>query len=79
VTVAGRVEIDAALEARLEGLECAGDGMVGKLAASFLRPKFAALEGRSFALGQMVAGLALREITLQGGDALRLHAKFGEA
>jgi hypothetical protein len=77
VTISGVVELDDHLSARLRDLHCEGDGMIGKMAAGVLRPQFEKLEQRRFPLGQAVAGLALTDVTLTGGDELRIHARFG--
>jgi hypothetical protein len=53
--------------------------MIGKMAANALRPQFQKLEERSIPLGQAVVGLKLRDVRLQGGDQLHLHATFGAA
>lgn len=79
VTVSGSVDVDAQLNARLRNLHCEGDGMIGKMAAGVLRPQFEQLEARSFPLGQAVAGLTLRDVTLSGGEELKIHAVFGAA
>ncbi len=75
LTLAGRIEITDALEARLCALTCSGDGMIANLAAGALRPKLASLEGRSFALRAFIP--ALKELTLDTTNGLRLSAKFG--
>ena len=79
VTISGCLEIDDQLNARLRDLHCEGDGMIGKMAAGALRSQFEKLENRSIPLGQAVAGLSLRDVRLQGGDQLRVHAVFGAA
>ena len=79
VTISGCLEIDDQLNVRLRGLHCEGDGMIGKMAAGALRPQFEKLENRSIPLGRAVAGLSLRDVRLEGGDHLRVHATFGAA
>jgi hypothetical protein len=79
VTISGCLEIDDQLNARLRDLHCEGDGMIGKMAAGALRSQFQKLENRSIPLGQAVAGLSLRDVRLEGGEQLRVHAVFGAA
>jgi hypothetical protein len=79
VTISGCLEIDDRLNARLRDLHCEGDGMIGKMAAGALRSQFQKLENRSIPLGQVVGGMSLREVRLEGGDQLRVHAIFGVA
>jgi hypothetical protein len=76
VTISGLVELDEQLNARLRDLHCEGDGMVGKMAAGALRPQFEKLQQRVIPLGQAVAGFAVTDVTLTGGDALRIRASF---
>lgn len=79
VTVSGCVEVDAQLNARLRDLHCEGDGMVGKMAVSALRPKLQRLEEQTIPLGQAIAGLSLRDVTLTGGEEIRVQGTFGAA
>lgn len=78
-TVTGRVEISTSLEARVRDLACHGDGMLGNLAAGFLRPRFAEIEARMFPLGRALGGVAVRDVEISGGDRLRIRATFGSA
>ena len=76
VTALGRVEISDKLEASISGLSCSGDGMVGNLAASFLRKEIPKYEGRSISLaGAFGGGLRLRDVSLRcEQDSLRVRA-----
>jgi len=75
VKVRGRVELDDQLNARCTGLVAEGEGMLGSMVESALRPRLAQFEGRTFALGAFVAGgLRLRDVSVRVDDALRLHA-----
>ena len=47
VTVTGTAEVDDQLNLRLSDLQSSGDGMLGNMAGSFLRPRFAELEKRT--------------------------------
>jgi hypothetical protein len=78
VTLSGDVDLDEQLNAQLSHLRFSGDGMVANLAGGFIRPHFAALEGRNFPLVTFVLGeIRLRDVQLEAGDALRLTARFG--
>lgn len=73
--ITGRVEVTEAMEVRLSGLQCAGDGMIANLAAGALRPKLAELEGRAYALRALVPNL--RNLALDASDGLRIRAELG--
>lgn len=75
VTATGRVEITEALTLVISGLACSGDGMMGNLAATFLRKEIPKYEGRSVSLAGAFGGLRLREVTLKCEDeVLRVRA-----
>lgn len=76
VTALGRVEITDQLDVIIAGLSCSGDGMVGNLAASFLRKEIPKYEGRSISLaGAFGGGLRLRDVSLRcDNDSLRVKA-----
>jgi hypothetical protein len=75
LVITGRIDINESMEVRVSGLSCAGDGMIGNLAAGALRPKLAAMEGRTLALRNFVPNL--RSVSLGAKDGLQLHADFG--
>ena len=77
VTVSGKLTVDDHLDARLTALDCEGDGMIGKMAAGALRDQFQKLESKVIPLGRALSGVALRDLTLSGGDSLRIHGIFG--
>ncbi len=76
VTANGRVEITDALEAVVSGLSCKGDGMMGSLAASFLKKEIPRFEGRSISLGGAFGGgLRLKDVSLHcESNSLRVGA-----
>ncbi len=76
LTITGRVEIDDALDVRVVNLDCVGEGIIGSMAAGAIRPKLAAVEGRSFSLKAFVP--SLHNITLDAADGLRIRAEFGQ-
>ncbi len=75
LTLSGRIEITEKLEARLCALSCAGDGMIANLAVGALRPKLAAIDGKTLALPTLVP--SLHTLTLDTKDGLQLRALFG--
>jgi hypothetical protein len=79
VVVSGVVELDDHLNAQLRDLQCDSEGMVGKMAASALRPQFEKVQGKVIPLGRAVAGLALSDVTISGGDELRIRGEFRSA
>lgn len=75
VKATGRVEITDALAVVVSGLSCGGEGMMGNLAASFLRKEIPKYEGRSVSLAGAVGGLRLRDVSLRcEPDVLRVRA-----
>jgi hypothetical protein len=77
VRVSGDAEIDDQLQARLSHLTCTGDGMIGSLASGFIRPYLEKAQQRPVPLMALSLGtVKLRDITVEGGDALTLHARF---
>jgi hypothetical protein len=79
VVVSGIMEIDEQLTARLRDLQCEGEGMVGKMAAGALRPQFEKVQDRAIPLGRAIAGLALSDVSVSGGEELRIRASFRSA
>jgi hypothetical protein len=79
VRISGRAEIDEQLNARLIGLECAGDGTLGTLACGFIAPHLQRFDGRAFSLlGLPLGEVKLRDIRIASGDQLRITAEFGQ-
>ncbi len=80
VRINGSVAIDARLNARLSGLECAGDGTLGTLACGFIAPQLARFNGRELSLMALPLGeVKLREVRIAAGRELRVTAQFGRA
>ena len=76
VTATGRVVIDDAMRVTVSGLTCAGEGMMGNLAATMLRKEIPKYEGRSFSLGGVLpGGVQLKSIALRcEPEAIAIHA-----
>ncbi len=80
VRINGRLEIDEQLNARLSGLQCAGDGKLGSLACGFLSPHLQRFNNRAFPLAALpLGGIKLRDVRIAAGADLRVTAQFGEA
>lgn len=80
VTARGRVEVSDALAIGVSGLSCSGEGMVGNLAASFLRKEIPKYEGRSVSLAGTFGGVRLKDVTLRcEPDVLRVRASAAPA
>ena len=78
VEVTGQLEIDEQLNLRVRELATTGHGVIATLATGFLRPRFAEIEKRSIPLAAYpFAGVALRDVRISGGNALRIDAQFG--
>lgn len=80
VHVHGTLEIDEQLNARLSGLDCAGEGTLGTLACGFLTPHLQKFDGRDFSLMALPLGeVKLRDLRITVGTDLRVTADFGRA
>ncbi len=77
IHVAGRVDLDDSMAAHLSGLRCAGEGVLGDIAAGAIRPRLTRLEGKSFSLSAL-GNLRLREVSVSVNDPMTLNATFGE-
>ncbi len=74
------LEIDDQLNARLFGLECAGEGTLGTLACGFLGPQLQRLNNRDFSLLALPLGeLQLRDVQIAVGNELRVTARLGRS
>lgn len=80
LTMQGRVTLDDQFNLRLSGVTCTGDGMLANLAASQLRPMLSKIEARTFSiLSFLPPGIGISSISIEGGDALRIHATLQPA
>jgi len=78
VRISGSAELDEQLNARLSGLECAGDGTLGTLACGFIAPHLQRFNGREFSLMALPLGeVKLRDVRIAAGRELRVSAQFG--
>lgn len=78
--ITGQLDLDAALNARVSALECAGDGALGGVACNVLKPHLEKLNGREFPLMSLPLGeVRLRDVRVAVGDKLSVTAEFGAA
>ena len=72
------VFVDDAMNARISGLTCDGDDILGPIIVGLLRPHLAGYNGRTRPLLSFPAGnLRLRDVGLKVDDSLHLTASFG--
>jgi hypothetical protein len=80
LALAGRLDIDDELNARVSQLKLDGERMILSIAGNFARPHLDRLEGRVFSLRDFTpGGLKLRDVELTAGDVLQVRAQFGAA
>ena len=80
VRISGSMAIDEQLNARLSGLECAGEGTLGTLACGFIAPHLQRFNGRELSLMALPLGeVKLRDVQIAADRELRITAKFGRA
>lgn len=78
VRISGSVAIDEQLKARLDGLECTGEGPLGTLACGFIAPHLERFNDREFSLLALPLGeVKLRDVRVAAGNELRVRAEFG--
>ena len=80
VCLTGNLEIDDQLNARLYGLDCAGEGTLGTLACGFLFPHLEQVEQKKFSLLSVpLSEVKLRDVRITIGNQLQVKAEFGSA
>lgn len=78
VRIEGRLTIDDDLVARLSGLSCEGEGVLGSLACGAIRPHLHQVEKRPLPLAAFSLGdVRLHDLRISVGEALEITAKFG--
>lgn len=78
--VNGQLDLDEALNARISGLNCVGEGAIGSVACGILKPHLERLDGREFSLLSLPLGeVRLRDVRLAVGEKLSVTAEFGGA
>jgi hypothetical protein len=78
VRINGRLDVSDELVARLSGLTCHGDGVVGSIVCSFLAPHLQKFEGHELPLMAFSLGdVRLRDLQIGVVDGLQVTAAFG--
>ena len=79
VSIRGNAQIDDQLNAKISGLSCEGDGVVGKMAAAMLSVKLREFDGKEVSLSAISLGdLALRDLQIDASNGLRITADIGK-
>ena len=72
------IAIDDSMNARISGLDCQGDEVLGPLIVHFLRPSMARYNGKTHPLMSFpAANMKLRDVAVRVDDSLHLTAAFG--
>ena len=80
IRITGQLDLDEELNARISGLDCAGDGAIASVACGVLKPHLQKIEGREFPLMSLPLGeVRLRDVQLAVADKLSVTADFGSA
>jgi hypothetical protein len=80
IRITGQLDLDEELNARISGLNCAGDGAIATMACGVLKPHLEKIDGREFPLMSLPLGkIHLRDVQLAVGDRLCVTAQFGSA
>lgn len=78
--ITGQLDLDEALNARLSGLDCTGDGAIASVACGVLKPHLEKLNGRQFPIMSLPLGeVRLRDVRLAVGEKLSVSAEFGSS
>lgn len=78
IRITGQLDLDEALNARISGLDCTGDGAMATVACGILKPHLQKLDGREFPLMSLPLGeIRLRDVQVAVGDKLSVTAEFG--
>lgn len=80
IRITGQLDLDEELNARISGLDCAGDGAIAIVACGVLKPHLQKIDGREFPLMSLPLGeVRLRDVRLAVADKLSVTADFGSA
>ncbi|HEV2839826.1 MAG TPA: hypothetical protein VGW39_00735 [Chthoniobacterales bacterium] len=80
IQIAGQLDLDSELNAKISGLKCKGDGAIAAIACGVLDPHLQRLDGREFSLMSLPLGeIRLRDVRLGVSDKLSVTAEFGSA
>lgn len=80
IRIAGQLDLDTELNAKISGLKCKGAGAIAAIACGVLDPHLQRLDGREFSLMSLPLGeIRLRDVRLGVSDKLSVTAEFGSA
>lgn len=78
--ITAQLDLDEALNAKISGLNCIGDGAIASVACGILKPHLQALDGREFSLMSLPLGqVRLRDVRIAVDVKLFVTAEFGSA
>ena len=78
VEVKGQLKVDDDLNAKLSGLSCEGEGIVGGLAGNLIRPYLERFNNAELPLTAVSLGsVHLHDLRIDAGDSLIVRATFG--
>lgn len=78
VEVRGQLRVDDELNAKLLGLSCEGEGIVGGLAGNLIRPYLERFNNAKLPLAAVSLGtIRLHNLRIEAGPSLQLQAAFG--
>ena len=78
--ITGQLDLDEALNAKISGLDCTGEGAIAGIACGVLKPHLQKIDGREFPLMSLPLGEGrLRDVRIATGDTLSITAEFGSA
>lgn len=80
IRVAGHLEIDDELNAKVSGLTCDGEGAIAAVACGVLRAQLQKIDGRAFSLLALPLGeVRLHDVQIAAGETVSIQAQFGSA
>ena len=75
--VTGQLDLDEQLNAKISGLDCAGEGAIASVACGVLKPHLEKLDGREFSLMSLPLGeVRLRDVQIAVNEKLSVTAAF---
>jgi hypothetical protein len=78
VEVKGQLTVDDELNAKVSGLSCTGEGIVGGLAGKLIRPYLERFNNTELPLAAVSLGTVhLHDLRIDAGDSLKVQATFG--
>jgi len=80
IHIKGKVDVDDEMNAKVSGLECKGEGVIGTMVAGVVQGKLKPYEGKVFPLMTFSLGdVALRDLKIDVKSNVRVTADFGSS